>query len=183
MRAFLYGSLGAVVFAVGLCAAAEAVSHAKDPAKETVLIGVTAVASGTPNEMVIKLELEPAKAMTMFHQGAWMDMAVKAGEPYHFEVKPEDPKSKTRIAFARVLVSVLNRDNGRKIDGELHPMWGGSGLHYAMNGPLHGDGTYRATVTIEPPTFARDVKERERWTKAVTATFNFRVRNGMVLPE
>ena len=180
-------ALAVVAIAAGLVTAiphgAGAVSHAKDPARETVLIGTKSVEVGTPNEMSIKFEIEPAKAMVMPHHGSWMEIEVTAGEPYHFEVKPEDPNSKTRIALARVLLSVVNRDNGKKVEGELHPMWGSSGLHYALNGPLPGDGVYNATVTVEPPMFARDAKDRERWAKAVSAAFQFRVRNGLVVGE
>lgn len=177
----------AVALAVVLLAAvaydAGAGYHGKDPTKETVLIGVKSVDAGTPSEMSIRFEIEPAKGMVMPHHGAWMEMAVKPGEPYHFEVKLEDPKSKTRISYARVLLSVVNRENGRKVEGELHPMWGGSGLHYAMNGPLAGDGRYTATVTVEPPAFAREPKDRERWTRPVSATFELRVRDGLVVGE
>jgi hypothetical protein len=63
-------------------------------------------------------------------------------------------------------------------------MWGGSGLHYAANGALPGDGTYTATVVVSAPTFARDAtKDRELWMRPVEAQFRFRLENGLVTVE
>lgn len=146
-----------------------------DPSRETVLIGRTAVGG-----MLIQLELEPAKGMWM-RMGTppkWMGMKVEKGEFYHVEVKPIDPKSKTRISYAEVMFMAINRDNGRKVEGMLHPMWGGSGLHYAMNSGLAGDGNYQATVTVKAPTFARDMKNKQLWMAPTTAEFVFQLDNG-----
>ena len=146
-----------------------------DPSRQTVLIG-RAVVGG----MLIQLELEPAKGMWM-RMGKplkWMGMKVGKGELYHVEVKPIDPKSKTRISYAEVMFSAVNQDNGGKVKGMLHPMWGGSGLHYAMNSGLAGDGNYQATVTVKTPTFARDMKHKSQWMAPTTARFVFQLEGG-----
>lgn len=164
-----------------------AASHGKDPTKMTVLIGVKTVAAGTPDEMRIMLELEPAKPMLMPsgpHGGMAMEMVPTPDQKYHFEVKPEDPKSKTRISYAAVRVTAVHAGTGKEVKLDLHPMWGGSGLHYAANGALPGDGSYTATVVVSPPTFARDAtKDRNLWMRPVEAQFRFRLENGLVTVE
>jgi len=168
---------GIVVVAVLLVTAVGVAAEGKDPAKETVLIGVKEA-----GEMIIKLEIEPAQAMFMPMHGMWMEMKPEAGEIHHFEVKPEDPGSKTRLPYAGVKFRVVNTSNGKTVEKELHPMWGGSGLHYAANGALPGDGAYVATVTVEPPTFARSPKSKDLWRKPTQAEFRFTFRAGRVVP-
>ena len=82
--------------------------------------------------------------------------------------KPVDPKSKTRIAYAEVKFSAVNRDNKKQVSGTLHPMWGGSGLHYAANSPLAGDGTYETTITVGVPGFGRATADKNLWTTPVS---------------
>ncbi|KAB2849524.1 MAG: hypothetical protein F9K44_07740, partial [Hyphomicrobiaceae bacterium] len=64
------------------------------------------------------------------------------------------------------------------LKGELHPMWGGSGLHYAMNSALLGDGTYEFVITVQSPTFARAVKDKDLFTTPASARFDFKLKNG-----
>lgn len=146
-----------------------------DPARETVLIG-----RNLAGDMIVQLEIEPAKSMWM-QMGTppvWMEKAATSAEPYHVEVKPVDPVSGARISFAEVIFTAINRDNGRKMEGMLHPMWGSSGLHYAINHALAGDGTYEATVMVGVPAFSRDLELKNRWMKSTTATFSFRLAGG-----
>lgn len=152
-------------------------AEGKDPAKETVLIGVKEAGG-----MSIKLEIEPAQAMYMPMHGSWMEMKPEKGEIYHFEVKPEDPGSKTRLSYAVVKFRAVNTSNGKVVEKELHPMWGGSGLHYAGNGALPGDGAYTATVTVEPPTFARGPKNKDMWRNSTQVELRFTMRKGRVVP-
>jgi len=176
--------LAGAVLSVVMPSEVAATSHGKDPTKETVLIGVQTAALGTPDEMAIKLELEPAKPMLMApgtHGKNAMVVAPQPDQKYHFEVKPEDPKSKTRISYASVRVTAVNTKSGKKVELDLHPMWGSSGLHYAANGALPGDGIYMATVEVGPPTFARDaIKEKDRWTRPLKAEFRFRFEKGLI---
>jgi uncharacterized protein involved in high-affinity Fe2+ transport len=155
--------------------ALKVLSAPEDATQKTVLVG-----RNLAGAMIIQLELEPAKGMwmQMGNPSTWMEHPVGTGELFHVEVKPIDPKSKTRISYAAVKFAAVNRDNGRKVDGMLHPMWGGSGLHYAMNSGLAGDGTYEATVTVDPPTFARDLKDKGRWMRPTSTTFHFRLADG-----
>ena len=60
-------------------------------------------------------------------------------------------------------------------------MWGGSGLHYAYNSGLAGDGVYDATVTVEVPNFARDLKHKDLWSAPVTARFHFKLAGGKLV--
>lgn len=57
-------------------------------------------------------------------------------------------------------------------------MSGASGLHYSGNSALLGDGAYASTVTIAVPTFQREVKDKDLWSKPVTATFHFKLKFG-----
>lgn len=152
-------------------------AEGKDPAKEAVLIGVKEAGG-----MIIKLEIEPAQAMFMPMHGQWMEMKPEASEIYHFEVKPEDPGSKTRLSYTVVKFRAVNTSTGKTVEKELHPMWGGSGLHYGANGALPGDGAYMATITVEPPAFARGPKNKEMWRKPAQAEFRFTMRKGRLVP-
>ena len=143
-------------------------------AKHGVLVG-RASAGG----MLIQFELERAKGMWMLmgSPGKWQEMGVFPGQLYHVEVKPIDPKSKTRISSADVTFEAVNKDTGKKVKGSLHPMWGGSGLHYAFNSGLAGDGTYEATVTVGVPTFARGLDDK-RWMEPAIGKFHFKLSGG-----
>jgi uncharacterized protein involved in high-affinity Fe2+ transport len=147
-------------------------SPAEDATRKTVLIGRTVT-----DNMIVNLELEAAKSMwmQMGNPLKWMEHPAGKGELFHVEVKPVDPGSKTRIAYADVKFSAVNRDTKKKVSGTLHPMWGGSGLHYAYNSPLAGDGTYDATVTVGVPAFVRDAKNKDLWVKPVIAKFHFKL--------
>lgn len=105
----------------------------------------------------------------------------QASERYHVEVKPIDPVSKTRISFARVNFSTVSRTSGKEVAFFLHPMWGSSGLHYAANSALLGDGTYAAPVTVEVPVFARDDKTKGSWLQSTSAVFHFRLKDGPLI--
>ena len=172
---------------------AKTLAPPQDPARKTVLVGRSLI-----KDMIIQLELEPAKPMRMASTASvqmelngatgkwivattpalWSEHTVKDGELYHVEVKPIDPRSKTRIPYADVMFEAVNLDNKQKVQGMLHPMWGGSGLHYALNSGLSGDGVYRARVTVKPPTFARSLKDKFRWMEPRTANFHFRLVGG-----
>lgn len=69
----------------------------------------------------------------------------------------------------------MNRDNKKTVSGTLHPSWGDSGLHYAYNSALAGDGNYDVTVTVGVPTFGRTAKNKDLWTKPVTSRFHFKL--------
>ncbi len=143
-------------------------------AEHGVLIG-RASAGG----MLIQMELERANAMWMLkgEPAKWMEMGVAPGQLYHVEVKPIDPKSNTRIPYAEVMFMAINKDTGEKVKGMLHPMWGGSGLHYAFNSGVAGDGSYEAKVTVGVPSFARAVDDI-RWMEGFTGNFHFTLTDG-----
>jgi uncharacterized protein involved in high-affinity Fe2+ transport len=153
-------------------------SPAQDATQQTVLVGRNAV-----DNMLVTLELEAAKGMwmQMGKPPMWMAHPVAKGDLFHVEVKPVDPVSKTRIAYADVKFSAVNRDNKKKVSGKLEPMWGGSGLHYAFNSPLAGDGAYQAIVTVGVPTFGRDAKNKDQWTKPVSTQFHFKLAGGKLV--
>ena len=150
----------------------------EDATQTTVLVG-----RALAGNMIVIFELEAAKAMWM-QMGKplkWVEHPVAKGEIFHVEVKPVDPKSKTRIAYAEVKFSAVNRDNKKRLSGTLHPMWGGSGLHYAANSPLAGDGRYETTITVGVPTFGRATADRNLWTQPVSATFHFKLADGKLI--
>ena len=153
-------------------------SPAQDATQQTVLIGRNAA-----DNMMVTLEFEAAESMwmQMGKPPMWMEHPVAKGELFHIEVKPVDFGSKTRIAYADVRFSAVNHDNKKKIVSALHPMWGDSGLHYAFNSPLAGDGTYMATVTVGVPTFGRELKNKDLWVKPVSTQFHFKLAGGKLV--
>ena len=125
-------------------------SAAADATQKTVLVG-----RNITDNMIVIFELEPAKGMwmQMGTPSKWVEHPVAKGEIFHVEVKPVDPGSKTRIPYAEVKFSAVNRDNKKKVSGTLHPMWGGSGLHYAVNSPLGAGNENKDPVcgmTVDP---------------------------------
>lgn len=150
----------------------------EDPRQKTILVGRTEAAG-----MIIQFEIERATAMVMYvgSPPKTMEHAPAAGEFYHLEVKPIDPRSKTRIPYAVVTFEATNRDNDKSMKGELHTMWGSSGLHYALNSALAGDGTHDFLVTVQPPTFGRSLKDKDLLTKPAGARFHFRLRGGALV--
>ena len=150
----------------------------EDATKTTVLVG-----RASAGNMIVIFELEAAKSMwmQMGKPSKWVEHPVGKGEIFHVEVKPVDPKSKTRIAYADVKFSAVNRDNKKQVSGTLHPMWGGSGLHYAVNSPLAGDGTYETTITVGVPGFGRSTADKNLWMTPVSATFHFKLAGGKLV--
>jgi hypothetical protein len=145
-----------------------------DPLSETVLIGRTRV-----EDMIIQLELEPAKAMAAAGSPAELtEQGVGEGELYHVKVTPIDPRSNARIPYTSVTFQAFNKDNGREVEAELQPMWSRRGLHYAFNSGLAGDGVYESKVIVGVPTFARDPKYQDRWMQPVAAKFHFTLAGG-----
>ena len=59
--------------------------------------------------MTVIFELEAAKSMwmRMGNPSNWVEHPVAKGEIFHVEVKPVDPKSKTRIPYADVNFSAV----------------------------------------------------------------------------
>ncbi len=145
-----------------------------EPTSKTVLIG-----RALADDMIIMFEIEPAKSMwvPIDKSREWTEHAPDPAEKFHIEVKPIDPKSKTRIPYAEVGFKAVNKDNSKTMEGLLHPMWGDSGLHYAMNSALAGDGTYEMHITVGVPIFARASKDKDMWRKPATASFHFKLHN------
>jgi uncharacterized protein involved in high-affinity Fe2+ transport len=148
---------------------------AADPLKDAVLIGRV-----TTGNMIIQLEIEGAEPMwmQMGNPPAWGEHKPKADERFHVELKLTDPKSKTRIPYVATALAATNQDTGKSMTLPLPPMWGSSGLHYAANSALLGDGVYAATITVDVPTFERELKDKDLWAKPVSAKFHFKLKNG-----
>jgi uncharacterized protein involved in high-affinity Fe2+ transport len=151
-------------------------SAAEDTAQKTVLIG-----RNLADNMLVTFEIEAAKSMWMQMGSKWTEHRAGKGEIYHLEVKPVDPKSNTRIPYAVIKFSAVNRSNQKNVSGTLHPMWGGSGLHYAVNSPLAGDGAYETTITVGVPAFGRAAADKDLWTKSITTKFHFKLANGKIV--
>ena len=153
-------------------------ASAADPTKSAVLIG--RVATGN---MIFQLELEGSEPMWM-QMGTppvWSAHQPAADERYHVEVKLSDPKSKTRIPYANVSFAATHKETGKTSTLALPPMWGSSGLHYSANSALLGDGVYAATVTVDVPTFQRELQDKDLWAKPVNAKFHFRMKDGKLI--
>ena len=130
----------------------------EDPRQKAILVGRSKAAG-----MIIQFEFEPATTMLMpmGTPAKLVEHTPVAGENYHPEVKPIDPRSKKRISYALVTFEAANRDNGKTLKGELNSMWGSSGLHYTLNSAFAGDGTYDVAITIQPPSFSRSVRNKD----------------------
>ena len=156
-----------VVVLCGLSVVAEAASRRGNPSDHGVLLGSKIV-----DNMRIKFEMEPSKGMWMLMGGEWTWMGTM-GKPYHLEVKLEDPYSETRISYSNVALTMINVTTGHGVGNDmLHPMWGGSGLHYGANAVV-APGTYDVTVDIGVPEFARSDSD---------ASLYIYVRNRMKYP-
>ena len=149
-----------------------------DPLKGAVLIG-----KATTGGMGFQLEIEGAEAMwmQMGSPPSWAAHQPAADERYHVEFKLTDPRSKTRIPYAEVVFTATNRDNGRTMTLALPPRWGSSGLHYSANSALLGDGAYAAVVSVAVPTFQRELKDKDLWSRPTSAAFHYRLRDGKVV--
>ena len=154
---------------------AKALVPAGDPVKKAVLIGRVANSG-----MVFQLEIEGSEPMWM-QMGSpptWGAHQPAADERYHVELKLSDSKSKTRIPYTVSTFEAKNVDTGKTMTLPLPPMWGSSGLHYSANSALLGDGVYAATVTVDVPSFQRELKDKDLWAKPVSALFHFKLKNG-----
>lgn len=176
----------ALVCAMGLVLAASALGQsvepkikslaiAADPLKQAVLVGRI-----TTGSMTFQLEIEGAEPMwmQMGNPPAWGEHTPAADERYHVELKLSDPKTKTRIPYAKIVFTSTNQDTGKVMTLPLAPMWGSSGLHYSANSALLGNGRYAATVTVDVPTFERELKDKALWSKPVSAKFHFKLKDG-----
>lgn len=150
----------------------------EDATQKTVLLGRNFTGS-----MIITFELEPAKSMWLQtgNPPRWWEHTVRKGEIYYLGVKPVDPQSKGVISHAEVRFKGVNRTNGKKVSGALHPMWDSSGLHYAANSPLAGDGAYELIISVGMPTFGRVPQHKDLWMKPVTTKFHFKLVNGKIM--
>ncbi|MNN31834.1 Fe2+ transport protein [compost metagenome] len=174
----------AIAFPVvaGLAQAAEpkikVLASPQDPTKDAVLIG-RSISDG----LTFQLELEGAEAMwmPMGTPAQWSEHVPAKNERYHIEFKVTDNTTKTRLPYSTITFAATNKDNGKTVETILPPMWGSSGLHYSENSALAGDGVYAATVTVGVPTFAREMKDKELWSKPVSARFHFRLKDGMLV--
>ncbi|MBV2131622.1 iron transporter [Pseudomonas sp. MAP12] len=178
-------ALGAAIafpMVTGLAKAAEpkikVLASPQDPTKEAVLIGRT-ISAG----LTFQLELEGAEAMwmPMGTPAQWREHAPARNERYHIEFKVTDNATKTRLPYATITFAATNQENGKTVETTLAPMWGSSGLHYSENSALAGDGVYAATVTVGVPTFAREMKDKDLWSKPASARFHFRLKDGMLV--
>ncbi len=152
-------------------------STPEDATQKTVLLGRNFTGS-----MIVTFELEPAKTvwMQMDNPPKWRERTVRKGEIYHLDVKPVDPNSNAVISYAEVRFNGVNRTNGKKVSGALQPMWDSSGLHYAANSPLAGDGAYELIISVGMPTFGRVPQYKDLWLKPDTTKFRFKLVSGKV---
>lgn len=148
---------------------------AANPLEKAILIGKI-----TTGNMIFQLELEGSEEMwaQMGNPPVWGKHSPGKEELYHVEFKLTDPQTKTRIPYANITVTAVNLENDKKLEIHLPPMWGSSGLHYSANSALAGDGAYAATVTVDVPTFQREITDKDLWSKPVSAKFHFRLQDG-----
>ena len=173
----LVAAFASSTLAQGAAPKVKVLSTPEDATQKTVLLG-----RNLTDGMIVTFELEPAKAMwmRMDNPPKWRERTVRKGEIYHLDVKPMDPNSKAVISYAEVRFKGVNRANGKKVSGALHPQWDSSGLHYAANSPLAGDGAYELIVSVGMPTFGRSPQYKDLWLKPVPTKFHFKLLSGKV---
>lgn len=115
---------------------------AGDPIKHAVLVGKITI-----DGMNFQLEIEGAEGMwmQMGHPPVWGSHMPAADERYHVEFILTDPKSKTRIPYADVVFTAINREIGRNMTLTLAPMWGSAGCIILPTAPCS------ATEPTVPP--------------------------------
>ena len=153
-------------------------SAPKDPTQAAVLVG-----RANSDGLTLQLEIEGAEAMwmPMGIPTKWREHKPTKAERYHIEFKATDNTTKTRLPYALVTFSATNTDTKKQVKLVLPPMWGSSGLHYSNNSALIGDGTYAARVTVAVPTFAREMKDKDLWSKPIVSRFHFKLKDGMII--
>ena len=153
-------------------------SAPKDPTQAAVMIG-----RANSDGLTLQLEIEGAEAMwmPMGIPTKWREHKPTKAERYHIEFKATDNTTKTRLPYALVTFSATNTDTKKQVKLVLPPMWGSSGLHYSNNSALVGDGTYAARVTVAVPSFAREMKDKDLWSKPIVSRFHFRLKDGMII--
>ena len=153
-------------------------SAPKDPTQAAVLIG-----RANSDGLTLQLEIEGAEAMwmPMGIPTKWREHKPTKAERYHIEFKATDNTTKTRLPYALVTFSATNTDTKKQVKLVLPPMWGSSGLHYSNNSALLGDGAYTARVTVAVPSFAREMKDKELWSKPIVSRFHFKLKDGMII--
>ena len=153
-------------------------SAPKDPTQAAVLIG-----RANSDGLTLQLEIEGAEAMwmPMGIPTKWREHKPTKAERYHIEFKATDNTTKTRLPYALVTFSATNTDTKKQVKLVLPPMWGSSGLHYSNNSALIGDGTYAARVTVAVPSFAREMKDKDLWSKPIVSRFHFKLKDGMII--
>ena len=153
-------------------------SAPKDPTQAAVLIG-----RANSDGLTLQLEIEGAEAMwmPMGIPTKWREHKPTKAERYHIEFKATDNTTKTRLPHALVTFSATNTDTKKQVKLVLPPMWGSSGLHYSNNSALIGDGTYAARVTVAVPSFAREMKDKDLWSKPIVSRFHFKLKDGMII--
>jgi hypothetical protein len=162
---------------IGLMFTGGAAAETIEPRVKTLSIYADRVAT---DGLVLQLELEGSEPMWM-QMGSppvWGEHLAGADERFHVEVKVTDPVTKTRIPYAGVTFAAKLAETGKTMSMALPPMWGSSGLHYSDNSALLGDGTYGAIVTVDVPTFQRELKDKELWSSPVSAKFHFKFKDG-----
>jgi hypothetical protein len=149
-----------------------------DPLKDAVLIGRV-----NSDGLALQLEIEGSEAMWMLMGSPpkWTEHAPTKDERYHVEFKVTDLATKTRLPYAVVTFTAKNMDNGKNVTAVLPAMWGSSGLHYSENSTLAGDGAYAAVVTVAVPSFAREMKDKNLWSKPIIGKFHFKLKDGKVI--
>ena len=153
-------------------------SAPKDPTQAAVLIG-----RANSDGLTLQLEIEGAEVMwmPMGIPTKWREHKPTKAERYHIEFNATDNTTKTRLPYALVTFSATNTDTKKQVKLVLPPMWGSSGLHYSNNSALVGDGTYAARVTVAVPSFAREMKDKDLWSKPIVSRFHFRLKDGMII--
>lgn len=135
--------------------------------------------------MLIEVEAENAESMWMLMGGQSMDM-MKDGMTHHLMVKlMVDPALEAqRIRVSRHTESISNAQvtatvkdaNGKVVVAptQFHPLHSDSGFHYGNNLAFPRAGNFTVSLDIQPPSFTRSSKQKERWTAPITQEFSYR---------
>lgn len=135
--------------------------------------------------MIIEVEAENAESMWMLMGDRSMDM-MQEGMTHHLMVKlMVDPalaaqqirvsRHTESISSAQVTATVKDV-NGKVVVAptQFYPMLSDSGFHYGRNLALPRAGDFTVSLDIQPPSFTRSNKQKERWITPITQEFSYR---------
>lgn len=131
------------------------------------------------NGMGIELEIFSGMPVLKYELGQWYPTFPKEHD-INFQVILEDKHEAevhTDTLYARIfnceVEFVIEKDGLVIAETHLDPIFGHHGFYYGENFTLPDTGNYDITVSVSPPTFARDEHTATKWMESYAETFTY----------